>query len=406
MLICAGAILESAHRLHRPGCLRLEKGKIRAVGPSLLPLPGEEVHRWPEITLTPGWINLHAHLELGPLHQTLPPGPDFAGWLKELIPLLPSLTPEVRRQAILTATRHAARSGTTSILSILTQRAALAGLTSTPTRVWWALEFMDLHEKPDIPAILNQATAWISRHPNSPWHLALSPHAPYTASPALYHALSLLAEKYQLPFTTHLAESTEENSLLSGLASSLRPLLPAELSRPDWEKNYSPARWCRTHQALPSHPILVHGNEFPLPDLTYLKEIKATVVHCPSTHLWFARKPFPLAAFQSAQIPLALGTDSPASSAHETFDLRPEVRLFLQYNPTASLPSVWEMLTTVPAQALGQKDNLGTLQPGRWADWVGWRLPLEQDPLAAIFSSHAPAEFSCVAGEITPHEKI
>jgi imidazolonepropionase-like amidohydrolase len=64
------------------------------------------------------------------------------------------------------------------------------------------------------------------------------------------------------------------------------------------------------------------------------------------------------------------------------------------------------MLTTIPAQALGQGKTLGILQTDFWADWVGWRIPLEQDPFTSILQSTEPAEMNCISGKITPHEKI
>jgi cytosine/adenosine deaminase-related metal-dependent hydrolase len=384
----------------------MEKGKILAVGSNIIPLPGEEILSFPEITLAPGWINLHAHLELSALSGVLRKGNTFSGWLKELLPILPTLNPEVRRSSILTSTRYAARSGTTSILSILTQRAALAGLTLTPTRVWWALEFSDLREKPKVAEIVDQATSWISRHPNADWHLALSPHAPYTASPSLYCELSAIASQNHLPFTTHLAESVDETDFFANQKSSLRNLLPSDIDRPDLIASQSPAEWCQKHSVLPPRPILAHGNQFSLKDLPYLKERSATIVHCPTTHQWFERKPFPFNSYQSHQIPIALGTDSPASSPNSHFDLRLEARTFLQNHPSCNPKIVWEMLTTIPALALGQGKTLGILNTDYLADWVGWRVSLEQDPFSSILLSNEPAEMTCISGKITSHEKI
>ena len=406
MLIRAGALIESTNRVHRPGHLRMEKGKILAVGSNIIPLPGEEILSFPEITLAPGWINLHAHLELSSLSGVLRKGNTFSGWLKELLPLLPTLNPEVRRSSILTSTRHAARSGTTSILTILTQRAALAGLTLTPTRVWWALEFSDLREKQKVAEIVDQATSWISRHPNAEWHLALSPHAPYTASPSLYRELSAIASQNHLPFTTHLAESVDETDFFANQKSSLRNLLPTDFDRPDLIPSQSPAEWCQKNSVLPPRPILAHGNEFSVKDMPYLKEGSATIVHCPTTHQWFERKPFPFNSYQSHQIPIALGTDSPASSPNSHFDLRLEARTFLQNHTSCNPKSVWEMLTTIPALALGQGKSLGVLNTDYLADWVGWRISLEQDPFSSILLSNEPAEMTCISGKITSHEKI
>jgi cytosine/adenosine deaminase-related metal-dependent hydrolase len=406
MLIRAGALIESTNRVHRPGHLRMEKGKIIAVGSNLEPLPGEEILSIPEITLAPGWINLHAHLELSALSGVLRKGNTFSGWLEELLPLLPTLTPEVRRSSILTSTRHAAHSGTTSILSILTQRAALAGLTSTPTRVWWALEFSDLREKPNLAEIVDQATSWISRHPNADWHLALSPHAPYTASPSLYHELSALASQNHLPFTTHLAESPEETCLLAGKETSFRDTLPKDLLRNDFGNSKSPVDWCKHNQALPKCAILAHVNELQPSDLPYLKEHRATVVHCPTSHEWFGRKSFPFELLRKNGIPVCIGTDSPASSPNFQLDLRQEIRLFRERHSNVSLQEAWEMISTAPARALECESRLGTLQTGSWADWVGWRIPTTQDPIPLILQGIDPAEISCVGGKITVHEKI
>jgi imidazolonepropionase-like amidohydrolase len=64
------------------------------------------------------------------------------------------------------------------------------------------------------------------------------------------------------------------------------------------------------------------------------------------------------------------------------------------------------MLTTVPALALGQGKTLGVLNTDYCADWVGWRIPLEQDPFTSILQSTEPADMVCISGKITPHEKI
>lgn len=406
MLILADAVLESLGKIHRPGCLRIHGDSISEVGSSLFPHPGEEVLRLPGLTLTPGFINLHAHLELSSLAKSLPATSNFPDWLRQIIPLLPGLTPEVRRRSITQSSQNALLSGTTSILSITSDVSALAGLTSTATRVWWALEFMDLHAPAHPAERLDRVTAWLARHPSSAWHLALSPHAPYTASPTLFQELAQLSKQHRLPFTTHLAESNEETQLLCGKKSPLQNLLPADLKRDDFLGNRSALDWCHRHQALPPHPILAHLNELSESDLPYLRETRATVVHCPSAHRWFQRKPFLSDLLRKNQIPICIGTDSPASSPNLTLDLRQEIRLFQETSPSLTSQEAWASLTTSPARALQLEDKLGTLQVGRWADWIGWKIPANHDPVSWILQSHDPAQVSCVAGRITQHDPI
>ena len=406
MLILADAVLESLGTIHRPGCLRIHGDSISEVGSSLFPHPGEEVLRLPGLTLTPGFINLHAHLELSSLANTLSPTDTFTDWLRQIIPLLPGLTPEVRRRSITQSSQNALLSGTTSILSITSNVSALAGLTSTATRVWWALEFMDLHAPAHSAEGLDRVTAWLARHPTSAWHLALSPHAPYTASPSLFQELAQLSTQHRLPFTTHLAESNEETQLLCGKKGPLQNLLPADLKRDDFLGNRSSLDWCHRHQTLPPHPILAHLNELSESDLPYLRETHATVVHCPSAHRWFQRKPFLSDLLRENQIPICIGTDSPASSANLHLDLRQEIRLFQENCPSLTPQEAWASLTTYPARALQLEDKLGTLQVGRWADWIGWKIPANHDPVSWILQSHDPAQVSCVAGRITQHDPI
>lgn len=406
MLICAGTLVESPGRIHRPGHLRMERGGITEIGSSLSPLAGEEVIHLPEITLAPGWVNLHAHLELASLSNAFPPGNDFPIWLKQILARLPGLTPEVRRQSIRLASQEALKSGTTSVVSITSDLPALAGLTRTACRVWWALEFMDLQSRPDVAATVERAMAWLSRNPANAWHLALSPHAPYTASPKLYREIMDSSRIHKLPFTTHLAESPQETSLLAGKKTSFWDILSGDLQRDDFGKSKSPVEWCRENHALPDGAMVAHGNELVPSDLPYLKEHRVTVVHCPAAHDWFGRKAFPFDLLREYGVPVCIGTDSPASSPNSRLDLRTEIRLFCEKHPQVSLHEAWQMITTTPARALGYESKLGTLQRGCWADWVGWRIPASPDPIAAILQGKDPAEISCVGGKITMHETI
>ncbi len=407
MLIRADAILEAPGKIHRPGQLRIRADIIQEVGSDLKPFVGEEILDFPGLTLTPGWINLHAHLELASLHGVLTPGKDFPIWLKQILGCLPGLTPEVRRESIFRSTQNALRNGTTSILSITSDIQAMAGLTSTASRVWWALEFMDLQNPPEVSPVLERAMAWLSRNPANAWHLALSPHAPYTASPQLYREIAGLSLRHKLPFTTHLAESPEETAMLGGKKSSFQDVLPKEFHRNDFQNSQSAVDWSNRNQVLPSGAILAHLNEFQPSDLPYLKEREATVVHCPTCHEWFGRKPFSFDLLKENKIPVCLGTDSPASSGNLSLDLRAEARLFREWHPHVSAHEAWEMITTTPAHALGSGLQLGTLKSGSWADWVGWRLPEpREDPIPQILESHDLAEVTCVAGKVVHHEQI
>jgi len=404
MLILADALVSAPDRVLRPGRLRVSGRTIQEVGSDLQALPGEEVLELPGLTLAPGFLNLHAHLELSPLHGKVAPRLPFAEWLRQILVLLPGLHATARTASILETSRSAAESGTTTILSILSDPRSLPGLAGTLPRIWWALEFMDLHGDPQPAVQMDRLAAWLSRHPGSDWHAAISPHAPYSASSDLYHACAGLAKNLRMPFTTHWAESVEEAELFQTGGGSLRPLLP---------EGWIPGSLVDRSGALPMGSLLAHGNDLSGNDLQNLQTRGCFVVHCPTSHAWFGRKPFPLEKFRRNKLPVLLGTDSPASSDNRSLDMRVEARAFHQAHPEVSWPEIWSLLTTLPASALGQADRLGSLTPGAQADWVAWRLPPPPpapsphpaDPIPAILTSTEPAEVVSVAGRLHRPEK-
>jgi cytosine/adenosine deaminase-related metal-dependent hydrolase len=416
MLILADALVSTPDCVLRPGRLRISGRTIQEVGSDLRALPGEEVLELPGLTLAPGFLNLHTHLELSPLHGKVAPRLPFAEWLRQILALLPGLHATARTTSILETSRSAAESGTTTILTILSDPRSLAGLAGTLPRIWWALEFMDLHGDPQAEKQMERLAAWLSRHPGCDWRAAISPHAPYSASSNLYRECAHLASALHFPFTTHWAESTEEAQLFQSGGGALRPLLPD-----GWISGSLSDRF----DALPTGSLIAHGNGLGQDDLQRLQARGCFVVHCPTSHAWFGRELFPLEKFRRSKLPVILGTDSPASSDNRSLDLRVEARAFHQAHPHVSWSGIWSMLTTLPAEALGQADRLGSLTPGAQADWVAWRLPPTPAPfphptphppatpialvdasIPAILNSTDPAEIVSVAGRLHRPDKI
>jgi cytosine/adenosine deaminase-related metal-dependent hydrolase len=127
MLILADALVSTPDRVLRPGRLRVSGRIIQEVGSDLRAHPGEEVLELPGLTLAPGFLNLHAHLELTTLQGKIPPRLPFAEWLRQILLLLPGLHATARTASILETSRAAAESGTTTILTILSDPESLVG---------------------------------------------------------------------------------------------------------------------------------------------------------------------------------------------------------------------------------------------------------------------------------------
>jgi cytosine/adenosine deaminase-related metal-dependent hydrolase len=135
---------------------------------------------------------------------------------------------------------------------------------------------------------------------------------------------------------------------------------------------------------------LVHGNFPARGEAERIAAAGAVVVHCPGSHAWFEREPFPLEHYRRRGVVLALGTDSLASN--EALDLRREMALLRRAHPHLRPEFVWDMATRNGARALGAAGRIGELIPGSAADICAFRTDADTrtDALEQLTSS-APA---------------
>ena len=85
----------------------------------------------------------------------------------------------------------------------------------------------------------------------------------------------------------------------------------------------------------------------------------------------------PVALLKKLRIPLALGTDSLASN--DSLSLWDEMRYFMDLFPGAFTPSeVLAMATLGSARPLALDNRVGSLEPGKRADFLVMQLPDRQ----------------------------
>ena len=120
--------------------------------------------------------------------------------------------------------------------------------------------------------------------------------------------------------------------------------------------------------------LAAHGVQLSTSDIALLARAGAAVAHCPGSNAKLAAGVAPVAKLRAAGVPVGLGTDGPASS--DDLDLWPQARLAallarLGSGDAAALTAadVLLMATRDGAAAIG-RDDLGALEPGRWADVV------------------------------------
>ncbi|MGB0386206.1 MAG: amidohydrolase family protein [Ardenticatenaceae bacterium] len=195
---------------------------------------------------------------------------------------------------------------------------------------------------------------------NSPIHIGLTLHSPYSVHPDLWKPALRWIEAEALPLCVHAAESPgewevftrgtgsfrvfESNLFISRLPSALRapasylvekgsPLLRPFLLRQLRKlglpylpsPKMTPVAYLEQKGVLDFKPWLVHMVQVSDEDIERVRRSGATVVHCPRSNQRLQCGRMPLEKYLAAEIPLLIGTDSRASSP--SLDVREEVAL-------------------------------------------------------------------------------
>lgn len=331
-----------------------------------------EVDDLAEVVLLPGLINAHCHLDYTALRGAILSQQSFAGWVQRINAVRRTLTDEDFIASIATGFEEARRWGTTSILNIESYPELMLRLPPPPLRTWWFFEMLDVRNRLDGEETIAGALSFFEKRNDWMGGFGLSPHAPYTASLELYRAAAACSENYAMPFVTHLAESDEEFQMFSQSDGALFEFLHG-LGRPmDDVGGKTPIAHLLENDALPTGALLVHMNEIAESDYELLSQAawnrRLFIVHCPGTHRYFGRQPFPLDRLRSAGFSLSLGTDSLASN--RSLSLFEEMRILREDHPQVSTREALEMVTLNPARALRLVGRLGELSPNSLADMI------------------------------------
>lgn len=357
------------------GRISIRAGRIVSIGgPSVVyspPTSQGPVCDLGDVVLLPGLVNAHTHLEFSHLKQPLGrPGMQLPDWIRLAIGDR-KRTDREPAESIVTGLAESLRMGTTMLGEIAT--ASLASYRQDQPLPALALfgEVIGFSGARVDSVLAATGSRWIANSdvlmPSS--FLGLSPHAPYTVHPKLLHGLVDLAINNRLPLAMHLAEAPEELRLLADGDGPFRQLLD---ERSMWDDSSIP----RGTQALDylkqlaraPRSLIVHGNYLATPELEFLakQDRRMYVVYCPRTHAYFEHRPYRLAEMLALGVPVALGTDSRASSVD--LSLLAEMRMVAQEHADISARQVVRLGTLAGAQALGVGESTGSLAPGKWAD--------------------------------------
>lgn len=322
--------------------------------------------------VVPGTVCAHAHLELSALVGRVESGADMLPWIGRVIEERGKLEVGEAEASAIAGARALVESGTTLIGDIDSLGGEALPAEQPGVRRVAFRELLDGGDATRTAAVLETVSDPL---PSSELRIeGVSPHAPHTVSQELLAEVSRLAGSRQLPVQVHWSETREEAEwLLTGGGPFAALLQDAP--------RMSGLDWLERAGLLQTALSLVHGN-FPEPgEPARLRAAGVALVHCPGSHAFFERAPFPYALYRESGVTLALGTDSLASN--RSLDMRREMRLFRESAPELSAREVWTMATQGGASALGRAGLAGELSPGACADFAVVAVE-EAEPRAAL----------------------
>jgi cytosine/adenosine deaminase-related metal-dependent hydrolase len=231
---------------------------------------------------------------------------------------------------------------------------------------------------------------WHDPSPDSMLRIAVAPCSPFSVTSKLMSEAAALARRKGVRLHTHLAETDDEE----GFCLQRFGCTPIEYAeRVDW---------------LGDDVWLAHGVHLSDSAIAKLAATGTGVAHCPSSNARLGTGSARVRELLDQGVPVGLGVDGSASQevSHLGAELRQALYTARQRGGPDKMTAAEALrLGTIGgARCLGRQDELGSLETGKLADLVMWRLDglghdgIDDKLAALVFGPPATVELSLVGG--------
>ncbi len=343
----------------RQGGVLVADGRIVAVGPAVeLRGRARAVTEFAGV-LMPGLINAHAHLQYGPSFADLAVGGrPFPEWLMQMMQRRLATSDDGWRAEVAGSWELASASGTVAFADIVTSVAALD---------------VEVPGVRYLESVALASAAWPAEQERlepllvSHGEAGLSPHTVYTLGTAALSGSIALARRHQRRLHPHLSETADEDRFVrQGDGPFAIWPFAAEL-RDGGGAGCSPAEYLDSLGGLGPDVHVAHGTHLNGTDRTLLRRRGTAVALCARSNAILGAGVPPVAALLQEGSPIAVGTDSLASTPD--LDLLAEARALASaatsqgYREPDLAARILHACTAGGAYAIGRPD-LGVLAPG------------------------------------------
>jgi cytosine/adenosine deaminase-related metal-dependent hydrolase len=381
------------------GAVAIEAGRIAAVGTSAELGSGTY---FADAVIAPGFVNAHSHLEYAVYAGFGDSLADFAEWIRLHTERKRRIAWEEYVAIARLGAAECLRSGITTVGDCSFSGAAAVAVDELGLGGIVYLEVFGA-DPDDALEQFDDLRSRAATHFNERVLLGISPHAPYSISPAVYRTCADLG----LPLATHISESESEVRYLHDGGGAWEGI-PWLVDPPGTTgTRLLASEGLLGPQLLAAHCVVVEPEEIAL-----LAEHDVAVAHCPRSNAYVGCGIAPLRELSDAGIRVGIGTDGVSSTPSQDFfdELRTTVmmaRARARRPDALTAAEALELGTLGSARALGLEAEVGSLVRGKRADLAvvslagSAYLPWE-DPAGAMVFGGSPERVlaTYVGGEL------
>lgn len=375
--------LDAEDRYFPDGCVVIEDGSIKAIGPSDSIPPYEEGELdFSDKLVMPGLINTHIHSH-SPLFRNLGEDVDLQTWLNKIMwPAESTLTSQDAFWAAQLTCLESISSGVTAFADQFYFAESIAeGIEQSGLRAFICstiFEDGDAAKGQTVQTASDFLENWKSR--SALITPALGPHAPYSVSAAQWREIVELSATSEAIIHTHISETAKENQ---------------EIKQ---KYGVSPTQWLADLGVFERHTLAAHCIHLSDEDIRIFHDHNVHVTYNPVSNLKLVSGIMPYQKLKDAGVQISMGTDG--AQSNNTLDLLQDLKLGVLIQKQAmNDPKVFDvreavrLVTVEGAKALGLEDVVGSLEVGKQADLIAIDTssahfsPLDQSSIKAVYTA-------------------
>ena len=322
-----------------------------------------------DVTVVPGFVNAHCHLELSHLHGKFRKGTGMAGFIDQINALRDWATDDVKTELVRKWMDKLWKDGVSAVADISNDASSFPVKQVSPVYTRTFLEVFGT-EPEDCQSVMESVMKLKQVADEYGIDAAPVPHSCYTMSPQLLTA-SAAAGLESGYLSYHSQESQEEEDLLlTGTGAMAENRKRAGMSTPPVTGESSLKYFIdRLADAKPAphdeHMLLVHNVTLKQDDIDAARKNMNNVFWaiCPLSNIFIHNALPPVRLMRENKLDICLGTDS--LSSNDDLDMMAELVCLHENFPEVPMAELFTWASLNGARFLGKDNVLGSIALGK-----------------------------------------